>query len=306
MSPPQPPHTSPMPHLDMETLADHQEGLLDSDQSTAVAAHLDGCAECRATRDALDDVPVLLRDHGAQGPVAAPDDVVRRLDSALAAAGPQVATASATVVPLAALTTPRRSPWRTRALQAAAVFVLLAAVGGLGYGGIKALSDRGSTDSASSGAGSNAAPEKARGSGKYSITSSGRDYTDASLRAAVPALLAGSLPALARESLSATSAPSAAGTGSRPASSPASSTGSAAVPANPERLRDGTALAACVANLAGGPVTPLAVDLGRFEGKPATIIVLPDPDDPSFVDVYAVAPDCATGTFLTYQKVVLP
>jgi hypothetical protein len=62
-----------------------------------------------------------------------------------------------------------------------------------------------------------------------------------------------------------------------------------------------------VANITGGgPVTPLAVDLGRFEGKPATIIVLPDPDDPAVVDVYAVAPDCPTGTFLTLERVALP
>jgi hypothetical protein len=53
-------------------------------------------------------------------------------------------------------------------------------------------------------------------------------------------------------------------------------------------------------------VTPLAVDIGRFEGKPATIIVLPDPDDPSFVNAYAVAPDCPTGIWLDYQHVVLP
>ena len=53
MSTPQPPHA---PHLDVETLADHQEGLLDAEQATAVAEHLDGCAACRARREALDDV----------------------------------------------------------------------------------------------------------------------------------------------------------------------------------------------------------------------------------------------------------
>jgi hypothetical protein len=53
-------------------------------------------------------------------------------------------------------------------------------------------------------------------------------------------------------------------------------------------------------------VTPLAVDLGRFEGKSATIIVLPDPTDRSFVDMYAVAPDCPKGTWLTIERVALP
>src|SRR5450432_3664599 len=135
MSTPQPPHASP-PHLDLETLADLQADLLDTDQVTAVTAHLADCGECRATREALDDVRLLLNDAGKEGFDAAPEDVVRRIDDALAAASRPVVAASATVIPL---TTPRRSPWRTRALQAAAVFVLVAAVGGLGYGGIRAL-----------------------------------------------------------------------------------------------------------------------------------------------------------------------
>jgi hypothetical protein len=53
-------------------------------------------------------------------------------------------------------------------------------------------------------------------------------------------------------------------------------------------------------------VTPLAVDIGRFEGKPATIIVLPDPADASFVYAYAVEPACPTGTFLAAEHVALP
>jgi hypothetical protein len=292
------PHPSATPHLDVETLAELQEGLLDAERATAVAAHLQGCDRCRATRDALDEVRGLLRDQATVDLGAAPDDVVRRLDDALAAAATPAATAAATVIPL---TTPRRSPWRTRGLQAAAVFVLVAALGGLGYGGIRAL-HTGSSDvnTAASSGGAKALPEKGLATGSYRITSSGRDYTDASLRAAVPALLAGSLRApVAGPQTTAAPSPS-------PSASSPSAPLSAAAPADPQRLRDGTALAACVANLAGGPVTPLAVDLGRFEGKPATIIVLPDPDDRSFVDAYAVKPDCATGTFLTYQRVALP
>jgi hypothetical protein len=79
-----------------------------------------------------------------------------------------------------------------------------------------------------------------------------------------------------------------------------------AAAADPQRLRDGKALAACVANLADGPVTPLAVDIARFDGKPATIIVLPDPKDPSIVYAYAVSPACAEGTFLAVLPVTLP
>lgn len=294
MSTPQTPHTS---HLDIDTLADLQEGLLESAQATAIAQHLDGCAQCRARRDALDDVQVLLRDHGAAADVAAPDDVVRRLDDALATAAAPLATASATVTPLTALTTRAHQPWQTRVLQAAAVFVLVAAVGGLGYGGIRALSDGGQPGVHTAASGSKASTERDSATGKYIITNSGRDYTKDSLRTAVPGLLSGTRNYSAQGGTR-TTAPNKATT-----ESPTPLAGSSA---DPKRLRDGTALAECVANLAGGPVTPLAVDLGRFEGKPATIIVLPDQDDPSYVNAYAVEPACPTGTFLAWQHVALP
>jgi negative regulator of sigma E activity len=289
------PHTS---HIDVDTLADLGEGLLEADQVTSVAEHLDRCAECRARRDALDDVQLLLRDLGAGADAPAPDDVVRRLDDALAAAATPLPTASATVTPLTALTTRVRQPWRTRVLQAAAVFVLVAAVGGLGYGGIRAVSGGNSTGTTGAAdSGGSAATEKHSAAHRYVVTSSGRNYTEESQRSAVPGLLSGKYDATAQGS-GGVAVPSKTPTG---AQVPA-----AGSVADPQRLRDGKALAACVANLADGPVTPLAVDIARFDGKPATIIVLPDPKDPSIVYAYAVAPDCAEGTFLAALPVTLP
>jgi hypothetical protein len=292
------PHTPHPSHVDVDTLADLEEGLLEADQVSSVAEHLDGCAECRARRDALDDVQLLLRDGGAEVDAAAPDDVVRRLDDALAAAATPLPTASATVTPLTALTTRARQPWRTSVLQAAAVFVLVAAVGGLGYGGIRAVSGGNSsgTNSAADSGGSGAT-EKRTAAHRYVVTSSGRNYTKESLRSAVPGLLSGKYDATAQGS-GGVAVPSKTPTGAQ-----APAAGSVA---DPQRLRDGKALAACVANLADGPVTPLAVDIARFNGKPATIIVLPDPKDPSLVYAYAVAPDCAAGTFLAVAPVALP
>jgi hypothetical protein len=203
------------------------------------------------------------------------------------------------VTPLTALTTRARQPWRTRVLQAAAVFVLVAAVGGLGYGAIRAASGGNSSGTTSaSDSGGSAATEKRSPAHRYVVTSSGRNYTQESLRSAVPELLSGTFGTRAEASKD-TALPNKTPTGGH-----ALASGSAT---DPQRLRDGKALAACVANLTGGPETPLAVDVGAsFEKKPATIIVLPDPDDPSFVIAYAVAPDCPTGTWLDYEKVALP
>lgn len=288
------PHTS---HIDVDTLADLGEGLLEADQITSVAEHLDRCAECRTRRGALDDVQLLLRDLGAGADARAPDDVVRRLDDALAAAATPLPTASATVTPLTALTTRSRQPWRTRVLQAAAVFVLVAAVGALGYGGIRAVSGGNSTGTTGAAdSGGSAATEKHSAAHRYVVTSSGRNYTMDSLRSAVPGLLSGKYDATAQGS----------GGASAPGKTPTAQPPAAASATDPQRLRDGKALAACVANLADGPVTPLAVDIARFNGKPATIIVLPDPKDPSLVYAYAVAPDCAAGTFLAVAPVALP
>jgi hypothetical protein len=289
------PHTS---HIDVDTLADLGEGLLEADQVTSVAEHLDRCAECRGRRDALDDVQLLLRDLGAGADAPAPDDVVRRLDDALGAAATPLPTASATVTPLTALTTRARQPWRTRVLQAAAVFVLVAAVGALGYGGIQALNGGNSTGTTGAAdSGGSAVTEKRSAAHRYVVTSSGVNYTKESLRSAVPGLLSGKYDVTA-QSPGGVAVPSETPTGAQaPAAGPV---------VDPQRLRDGKALAACVANLADGPVTPLAVDIARFDGKPATIIVLPDPKDPSIVYAYAVAPDCAKGTFLAVAPVTLP
>ncbi|MCG6494649.1 hypothetical protein [Kitasatospora sp. A2-31] len=79
--------SSPEPtaaHPSVDELADLAEGLIESAADTAaLRRHLDGCAECRGTAEALDEVRVLL---GAVEPPAVPTDVAARLDAALAAA----------------------------------------------------------------------------------------------------------------------------------------------------------------------------------------------------------------------------
>jgi hypothetical protein len=280
----QPPHMSPSPHLDPATLADLEEHLLDDGDARVASEHLAGCATCQARRAALGEVRGLLLESAAVAPV--PDDVARRLDEALRqAGGPVAAEAAPNITPLAGR---RRMPWNTHALQVAAVVVLLLGLGGVGYsvvvaarGGSSNTTASGSADSKDSGSSSERAGSSAGGA--FPTTESGRDYTAESLRAAVPALVNG-----------------------RVASSPAphSLTEGGAQVAAPLR---GAPLAACVANLTSGrAVTPLAVDAARYGGKPATILVLPAEDDPTNVDVFAVAPDCPRGTFLAFQRVARP
>jgi hypothetical protein len=281
----QPPHMSPSPHLHPATLADLEEHLLDDSDARVASEHLADCATCQARRAALGDVRGLLLESAAVGPV--PDDVTRRLDEAFRqAGGPVAAEAAPNVTPLAGR---RRMPWNTRALQVAAVVVLLLALGGVGYSVVLAARGGSSNTTASTSgdsskdSGGSSERAGAGAGGAFPTTESGRDYTAESLRATVPALVNGKV-----------------------ASSPAprSLTEGGAQVAAPLR---GAPLAACVANLTSGrAVTPLAVDAARYGGKPATILVLPAEDDPTHVDVFAVAPDCPRGTFLAFQRVARP
>ena len=40
-------------------------------------------------------------------------------------------------------------------------------------------------------------------------------------------------------------------------------------------------------------VTPLAIDIGLWNGKPAAVIVLPK-DDPTLAEVWVIKPSCST------------
>jgi hypothetical protein len=239
--------------------------------------HLDRCSRCAAELDALTAVRVTLAGAADVGPM--PADVAARLDQALAAvaAEPASTATTRTVTPLRspAASSPRGIRW----LQAAAVVVLLLAGGALGLSAL--LDAGGSSDNAatSSGDAGSAAAPKAADSAAFPLTASGRDWTQESVKAATPQLLAGSL--------SPTLAPASGGDSGGPtrefAEAPAA------------RLAAGPALADCVTELAGGPVTPLAVDLARYDGKPAAVVLLPGIGGAGTVDVWVVGPDCAQG-----------
>jgi len=242
----------------------------------------------------LAGIPNLLAAASDAGPV--PADVAGRIDEALAAEPPVLAAGSATVTPLA----PRReAPMGMRMLQAAAVLVV--ALAGIGL----AITARdGGNDSSTTAAGS-AGKEAAQAlpdDGSFPVTTSGRDWTQDSVVAAVPELLTGSTAAAdgaaAPTSPTSPSAPS--GSASEDAG-PSDDTGvessggaTARLSGNAAgRLAGGPPLAECVTALNDDPVTPLAVDLATWAGQPAAIILLPTPGDPTSVDEWVVAPDCS-------------
>jgi hypothetical protein len=280
-------------HLDADALADLDEGLLDRDHVASARAHVAGCPRCRAELAALTGVRERLAAAAEVEPM--PAEVVARLDRALAgvAAEPASTAVTRSVIPLRE--PPRSSPRGLRWLQAAAVVVLILAGGAVAVSALRG-SDNGSfKDSGGGTAGS--ADQRAAAPGSYPVTASGRHWTKASVEAGVPQLLAGTLsPTLPPSGFAAEDN----------ANGSVAPRELAGVPA--ARLAGGPALADCVTELAGGPATPLAVDLATFDGQPAAVVLLPGIGGPGRVDVWVVPPDCAQGKgqFLYYANVPRP
>lgn len=260
-------------HPDLDTLADLQEGLLPPTPAAAVSDHLDQCPACRTDFAALGEIPGRLAGAADVGPM--PDELAGRLDEALAA---EPRTASVTVTPLAAARRNRLTR-DNRVLQVAAAAVLLLAASAIG---IAAVQDRGGGD-ASTADQASGANNRELAEGSVPVLGTGTDYTQASVVAAVPRLLAADGPKqLVNPEAEAPTAAS-----------------DTAAKGYATRLSAGPALSACVIALTDDPdtpviemPTPLVVDVAKFNGQPATVIVLPTADEANRLDVYVVGPDC--------------
>src|SRR5215210_1846260 len=277
-------------HPDLDTLADLQEGLLPPTPAAAVSDHLDHCPVCRDDFAALGEIPGRLA--GAADVGAMPDEVASRLDEVLAA---EPRTASVTITPLA---TARRNRLTrdNRVLQAAAAAVLVLAATGIGISAVQDRSDGGMATADRASAGDS---DRGLAEGSVPVLSTGTDYTQATVVAAVPRLLAADGPKVLANP----------GAEAPTRASDSSATQYAA------RLSEGPALSDCIIALADDPdtpvvemPTPLVVDVARFDGEAATVIVLPTADVADRLDVYVVGPDCgpADAKVLHFARVPRP
>jgi hypothetical protein len=293
------------PHVTPDVLADLDAGLLHDRAERAAHAHLATCPACQADLDLLATIPGRLAAEGSVEPV--PADVASRLDAALAAAAsePTELTASTTVVPMRSSHRTRSSPRGLRLLQAAAALVVVLGLGGLAVSAIHG----GSGESAGTAGGTSDHAAAAPKSAAVPVTASGRNWTPTTLAAAAPALADGTFgPPFSVYDDSTRKSAALPSTSAPVPSAPAGSGGpvgggTAAGPAG--RLSDPTALRACVTNINDGDQTmqPVAVDLARWQGQPAAVLVFPTAGDPASLDVYVVAPDCPTGLFLNFARV---
>lgn len=264
-------------HADAETLAAFREELLSRRKAARVSAHLAACSRCAGLDAQLTEVSALLT-TSTTPPM--PDALTARIEAAIAAeAAARAATAADGTVPAGTAGTgtgsrdragrPTRPPGRARlVLRVAVVTAAVVVVAGGGYGVARLLTAN-PESSTSAGPGSAAAPafgisgnasRNATGGLRAPgttgnpapaarIISSDTNYQPGQLESQVSAVL----------NQHGASASAATGPGPSPANQPAAS-----VPLVPH----------CVAHVTGGK-PPLLVDLAKYQGRPATIIVVP-------------------------------
>jgi hypothetical protein len=284
-------HLTPEQLGDVDAVADHE--------------HLRTCEPCRELWQQQRAVRDLLR--GLPEPGTMPPDIAAGLAHALASMSPDDAerpaepspadrtdsddhardvTAGSTVVPLRSAYDRRERRRSVRNWLAAAAAVVV-----LGGGGAALVSHPwsgvGGQTAADSSAGSSGAREGAPGvlSAAAHVRSTGTAYER------------GTLPAQVRRDLLSVAAP----TGSDTAGPAPAYDGSTAGDA---RLASPDGLASCLSGLGVDAGRVTAVDLARFEGQPAAVVVVEDPA--GAVDVWVVGRGCRQGDDQTRYFVRLP
>lgn len=277
--------------------ADAGTDVYDVDLEERVGAHVATCEECAELLTGMREVRDLLRAEGARVPEV-PADLDQRLGAALARAA---AERDGTIVPLDRGRRSGGNPGTgtgsgatgaddagtgraTRVPRWLTVAAGLAVLGGAGAASVQLFDGDSSEGSASLSAG--AAPEATETA--VTASTSGRDYRQADLGPQVLALLTapGDTGADA-------SAPDDAGaSGDVPRASAATTLGVQSLPgataASP--LTEPAVLARCLQAL-GEEQTPLAVDVGTWQGEPAAVVVVPG-GSASTVQVWVVGERC--------------
>ncbi len=322
---------------DAETSAD----TAPNDVRTHVAGCAQCTADLGALRDVRSRLrslpPVPMPDDVAQRLEAALRDAAAEFPADDAATGEQPAVAAISVLPAGGSVGRSGRRGSSSGLPnfsvaaAVTVFLVIALGVGLGIGLSHGSSSKKGSSSTAAGAGASAI-----------VTASGTDYSQGAIRNQVAGLLLANVPAAHTEfkglaplaadassaaataanaapaaAPSAPAASSAQATPSSSASSPVSSPARSDAASQPSvagrpalqartpfsgPLSNPTQLQACVQALLDQPATPVLVDYAYYAGKPATIIVLRDPTDPSTLDVYVEADtaDCAKAGDVTF------
>jgi hypothetical protein len=300
------------PHVSAETLARYRQGDLSPGRSARIGAHLSGCSRCSELNEDLGGVTTLL---ASVHPPPIPHDLTTRIQSALASeaakrvavpAGSKAAAAAAgggTAEPVGPASRGPFAPRSTRrrgllarlpsmsgpkfALSAAAA-VAVAVILGVGmFQIVQSGSSQSRSTAASAGQAASGTPSAVRGPALQ--------YRRGGQQASVTPITASTNFTAGRLTAQVASAVTKYGSGAPvagPMSGPATS--NAKVPGEHATTFGNQAVAAlqgCVNRIAAGDLVVL-VELARFQGSPATIIVTEVPDITSR-QVWVVGTGCS-------------
>ena len=301
-------------HVDAEDLALGREGLLGRRRTVRIRAHLARCSRCSEVDAELAALPALLA-LTAVPPM--PADLAARIDAVIAAEaastqpadGAQPAGSPAPVaapapgsVPASGGRPPRGRPTVARKVLALAAAAVVVTAGG-GYLLSRLPSSTSGTSASSAAAPATAKGPAARpggqvnapaGSGGFTVISSGTDYQPARLPAQIAAVLT-------RYGLRPTGAHASGPTASGPTTQAAPKQTPTQQVLEPSRL---AALQGCVARITAGQ-RPWMVDESRYQGRPATIIVLAATAR-SLTEVWVVGPACSASRSDVLARTALP
>jgi len=298
-------------HADAETLAAFREDLLPRRKAGRVSAHLAACPRCAALDAQLAEVTTLLTQSAAP---PMPDALTARIEAALAAEAAGRPGGAARPVPAGApaavsagadgnrrdgtgAARPAGAPARGRprlALRIAAVTAAVAVMAGGGYGVARLLS----ANSTVTGAGSSA-PAERQAAPNAPASAHGALSLPASSAAGLPLVGSGTnyQPGQLKAQLGKVLRRYHAPTGI--------SAGPAKATAGPRLSSPAFGdLAGCVSRLADGQ-RPLLVDLARYRGHPAAVIVI-RAGQPGTLRALVVGPGCAAAASRPLATVSLP
>jgi hypothetical protein len=281
--------------VDIDLLADYVGGALTgTPDEDAVAALIADDPAWQAAYESLSGAMAAVGvELGRFEPEPMPDDVIARLDAALAAPS----TPRLTLVPGDGAhavhqvdeTEPERGskPGRARRLRWATPIAIAAGVIAFVGFGLDYLAGRDSADDSASSTAGGAYAEKDAAAIPPQLLSSGIDYSAGMLS---------TMPAAGSTAIEPFATPRSAASGAAPLSATNDKGNAAAEPDPLGRLHDPTALQECLdaigAENAGGVISTQSVDFARFDGTPAIVVRFSAADGQW---AWAAGADCGTG-----------
>lgn len=274
-------------HLTPEILADLELGLLDDQSREHALLHLSHCSTCSLL---LADVAALGHAMSELPDEPMPDAVFDQLVAALEAEPVVTPVGAATVVPIE---TAGRRRWGRPGIGLVAGAAGVALLGAVFLPSVMGGSNDSSNPTASNESATDDTDAQGGAATAFTATRSGTKYEEAALDAQVTELVA-ERPTTSQGSV----------VEDQVTASPTSSLSDPGdVQKSDEPLliaSDPAAAQACLEGYLGvTSVEPLAIDIGRWQGKPAAVFVLPVIDeelstiDPNLAEVWVIDPDCS-------------